>query len=133
MSKHETRMTRWYWKQVGGTLVEEFPAVKRGPTWSSRWLDGIIIKDGKNRIAKPSEVVIKGKDIIIIQTKNKRLGMILLGQALFSIGLMREHRPKSIESVALCAKTDTKLEPLLLKHKSCKVVVCPKRICRKTK
>ena len=28
MSKHETPMTRWYWQQIGGTLVEEFVAVK---------------------------------------------------------------------------------------------------------
>jgi hypothetical protein len=30
-------MTRWYWRQVGGTLIEEFPAVRRtkncGPFW----------------------------------------------------------------------------------------------------
>ena len=29
MSKLETPMTRWYWKQVGGTLIEEYPAVRR--------------------------------------------------------------------------------------------------------
>ena len=35
MSKHETPMTRWYWRAVNkrqGLLIEEFPAVKRdGP------------------------------------------------------------------------------------------------------
>jgi hypothetical protein len=31
MSKHETPMTRWYWRQVGGTLIEEFVAVEKGP------------------------------------------------------------------------------------------------------
>jgi hypothetical protein len=29
MSKLETPMTRWYWHQVGGTLIEEFCAVRR--------------------------------------------------------------------------------------------------------
>jgi hypothetical protein len=28
MSKHETPMTRWYWQQVGGTLIEEFVAAQ---------------------------------------------------------------------------------------------------------
>jgi hypothetical protein len=27
MSKRETPMALWYWEQIGGTLVEEFPAV----------------------------------------------------------------------------------------------------------
>ena len=31
MSKHETQMTRWYWEERKGTLVEEFCAVPRGP------------------------------------------------------------------------------------------------------
>lgn len=29
MSRRETPMTRWYWKQVGGTLIEEFCVVER--------------------------------------------------------------------------------------------------------
>ena len=31
MSKNETPLTRLYWESIGGTLVEEFPAVRRGP------------------------------------------------------------------------------------------------------
>jgi hypothetical protein len=31
MSKLETPMTRRYWKRVGGTLLEEFLVVPRGP------------------------------------------------------------------------------------------------------
>lgn len=51
MSKHETQMTRWYWQQVGGILIEEFPVLHRGSSWSHRLLDGLIIKNGdhKNR------------------------------------------------------------------------------------
>lgn len=133
MSKHETQMTRWYWKQVGGTLIEEFPALHRGSSWGRRLLDGLVIKNGDHKIAKPTEVSIEGKDVIIIQTKNSRLGMYLMGQTLFSIELLRDHKPKSIESIALCSKTDTVLEPLLLKHNDCKVVVCPQDICHLTR
>ena len=33
MSKHETLLTRRYWKEIGGTLIEEFEAVplRRNP------------------------------------------------------------------------------------------------------
>ena len=52
MSKHETPLTRRYWDKVGGTLVEEFPVVKRSTTSAQRLLDGLIVFDGKIRIAK---------------------------------------------------------------------------------
>lgn len=113
MSKNETPITRAYWQKTGGTLIEEFPVVKRGKNHSGRWIDGIIILNEATRIAKPSEVDINGKDIICVQTKKGRLGMYLLGQALFSKRLLEVHfNPKSILSVALCEKTDAVLEPL---------------------
>ena len=39
MSKRETPMTRWYWRQVGGTLCEEFLAVPGSKTAGQRLLD----------------------------------------------------------------------------------------------
>ena len=69
MSKHETPMTRWYWQQVGGTLIEEFVAVKGTSKCGVRVLDGVIIKDGDFTIAKQSKVSLDGKDVIVIQTK----------------------------------------------------------------
>jgi hypothetical protein len=126
-------MTRWYWQQRGGTLVEEFPAVKRGPTWSPRWLDGLILLGGSHRIAHVSEVSIEGQDVVIVQTKNSRLGMYLMGQTLFSIELIRPFSPKSIESVALCSADDTILRPLLERFPECRVVVCPAEICSLSK
>jgi len=83
MSKLETPMTHWYWKHVGGTLIEEFCAVRRSSTCGVRLLDRVIIKGGEFRIAKQSEVSLEGKDIVIVQTKNARLGMYLMGQAFF--------------------------------------------------
>lgn len=52
MSKNETWMTRWYWNQVGGTLVEEFLAVRRTETCGQRLIDGVIIRGDKKRLAK---------------------------------------------------------------------------------
>ena len=43
MSKRETPMTLWYWQQIGGALVEEYPVVSRSSTQGNRQLDGLII------------------------------------------------------------------------------------------
>ena len=112
MSKKETPLTRKFWKEVGGTLVEEFHAVRRGPDRGPRLLDGVIVLGGPHCIAKTKEVDVEGEDIIVVQTKANRLGMYLLGQALFSRELMKPFRPKSIETVAICTKGDSVLEPI---------------------
>ena len=125
MSKNETPMTRWYWKQVGGTLIEEFIAVYGGADRGIRVLDAIILPSGEFRIAKQHEVSIEGKDIIVVQTKAGRLGMHLLGQALFSAQLVQRFRPRSVLSVALCSKDDAVLRPLFEQYPGTKVVVCP--------
>ena len=118
-------MTRWYWQQVGGTLIEEFVAVKRTSKCGVRVLDGVIIKDGDFRIAKQSEVSIEGKDVIVIQTKARRLGMYLMGQAFFSAQLIKRFKPHSVVSVALCSQDDSELRPLFEQYPNMKVVVCP--------
>jgi len=112
MSKHETRLTRKYWETIGGTLIEEFPVVTRTKESAQRLLDGVIILGEKTQILKAHEVEIQGKDVVVIQTKANRLGMNLLGQAVFSAELMKTHKPKSIKSVAICVLGDSVLEPL---------------------
>jgi hypothetical protein len=116
-------MTRWYWKQIGGTLVEEFCAVPGSCSCGRRQLDGVIIKRGKFRIAKQSEVAVRGRDIVVVQTKASRLGMYLLGQAFFSAHLMRRFKPRSIESIALVTEDDAVLRPLFERYKGMRVVV----------
>lgn len=56
MSKHETPITRWYWQQVGGTLIEEFEAVKASSESGRRVLDAVIIPGGENRVARQKAV-----------------------------------------------------------------------------
>ena len=116
MSKRETPLTRRFWKETGGTLVEEFLAVKSGPNQGKRLLDGVIILDAPHIIAQSREVEITGKDIVVVQTKTGRLGMYLLGQALFSRHLMEPFQPRSIRTVAICTKGDASLEPLAEKY-----------------
>ena len=123
MSKNETPLTMRYWRSVGGSLVLEFPAVKRTENSGQRLIDGVIVFDGKTRIAGANDVQIEDKDIIVVQTKAHRLGMYLMGQALFSIGLMKRFKPKSIRSVAVCTRHDEELEELLRLHNDIEVVV----------
>ena len=113
MSKRETPLTRRYWQEIGGTLIEEFLAVRRGPNQGRRLLDGVVILGSRHLIANygDGEVEIENRDIVVLQTKASRLGMYLLGQALFSRHLMMPFRPRSIDTVAICTKGDAVLEP----------------------
>jgi hypothetical protein len=116
MSKHETPLTRRDWEEVGGTLIEEFPAVLRGSGNAQRLMDGVIVVGEPKRIVRPSEVSIKGKGIIVLQTKANRLGMNLMGQAIVSKKLMERFEPKSIRSVAICSEGDSVLEQYLAEY-----------------
>ena len=55
---------------------------------------------------------IEGKDVISVQTKGTKLPMSLMGQALFSKDLLEMHKPRSIQSVAICASGDALLEEI---------------------
>jgi hypothetical protein len=125
-------MTRWYWRQVGGTLIEEFCAVRRSSTCGTRLIDGVIVKGWESRIARPSEVSsesLEGQDLIVVQTKATRLGMYLMGQAFFSAQLMQRFKPRSVESVALVAQDDSELRPIFEQYHGMHVVVCPPGEC----
>jgi hypothetical protein len=52
-----------------------------------------------------------------------------MGQTLFSKQLLERFEPKSVESIALVAKDDDILRPLLEQHDGCRVVVCPEDVC----
>ena len=119
MSKRETPLTRRYWESVGGTLMEEFRAVRGSATQGYRVLDGVIVVGGPRRILDRSEHAqqeLHGRDIIVVQTKAGRVGMNLLGQALFSRELMRSFGPRTVMSVALCERDDATLRPLAEKY-----------------
>ena len=121
-------MTRWYWKQVGGTLIEEFHAVRKSPTNARRLIDGVIIHGGETKIAKSPDVDLSGKDVTVIQAKANRLGMYLMGQAFFSAAIIRKLNPKTIKSVALCKHDDAVMRELLERHDGMEVVICPPEV-----
>ncbi len=116
-------MLRRYWEKIGGILIEEFLAVRKAADRAPRYIDGIIIRSQQRRIAEPGEVIsLRGEHITVVQVKTGRLGMYLMGQALFSIDLMRAFEPASVESVALCEQSDAVLQPLFERHPNCRVV-----------
>ena len=123
MSKHETPLTRWYWNQVGGLLIEEFAAIKADSRRAKRHLDGLIVLDEPNGVARSIEFDLKGRDVIVIQAKASRLGMSLMGQCLFSRDLVLGLGARSVRSIALCIEDDSSLRPLLERHEGCEVVV----------
>jgi hypothetical protein len=135
MTQRETEMTRWYWKeQVGGLLIEEFTIVRGTKENGRRVVDGLIVLgEKKKRMTPGSQLDITGKDVVILQTKNSRLGMYLMGQTFFSAKLIRRLKPRSVKSVALCASDDAILRPMLEAYKGCEVVVCPENVCQKAK
>ena len=114
MSKRETPMTRRYWERVRGTLLEEYLIVRSNPGVGRRMIDAVIIEDGDHRIASRGETVsLDGHDIVVVQTNALRLGMYLLGQAFFSRELIKDRfAPRSIRTIALCARDDAILHPI---------------------
>ena len=132
MSKHETPMTEWYWRKVlkQGTLIKEYVAVERAEDGSNarRLMDGLVIMSGPFEISDDVHQNITDKDVVIIQSKNKRLGMSLMGQTLFSRGLILKKKPKSVRSVALCREDDKEMHALLLAHPGMEVYICPAEV-----
>ncbi|HAS43550.1 MAG TPA: hypothetical protein DCS93_23930 [Microscillaceae bacterium] len=116
MSKHETWRTRLYWEQVGGLLIEEFIVVKGNKNQGKRALDGLIVLNEEKAIHNGNTYDIKGKDVIVIQTKAHRIGMYLLGQAYFSKLLIEKLQPRSVKSVAICGNNDAIMAKLAEAH-----------------
>jgi hypothetical protein len=132
MSKNETPMTRWFWREVlkRGTLIEEYVAVEEAADGSNapRYMDGLVILDGPFEISNDVRRDIAEKDVVVIQSKSKRLGMYLMGQTLFSRDLILAKGAKSVRSVAVCRKDDKVMRPLLLAHKNIEVHFCPPEV-----
>jgi hypothetical protein len=108
-------MTLRYWESIGRTLIEKFLLVPRGVNQGQRLADAVIIPNGPVRQVPAGQrsIALKGEDVTVVQTKASRLGMYLLGQALFSKQLLeRFHEPGTVWSVALCSRGDDVLEPL---------------------
>jgi len=121
MSKHETKMTRWYTKTryPKGFLMEEYLALPQGKKNGKRLMDGVIV------FRKPfmKRKLIKGERVVVIQSKNRRLGMGLIGQVIVSRDLVERSGANVIKSVGVCTEIDTVMHKMLRKHPKCRAVV----------
>lgn len=119
MSKHETPLTRGYWRKLDdGIMYEEFPVVSaRAGLQSRRAIDGVVVLGRAPRIASCDEnkdLSLDGEDVVVIQTKATRLNPYVLGQALLSVDLIKlRWTPRSIRSVLVCLEDDPELRPFI--------------------
>ena len=79
-----------------------------------RAVDAVIIVGGDKRIASRAESIsLLGRDLIVVQTKARRLGMSLLGQSLlWRLLIGDQFAPRSTRAVALCVADDAVLRPI---------------------
>jgi hypothetical protein len=69
-------------------------------------------------------VSLAGQHVIVVQAKASRLGMYLMGQAIFSAELVRTRfAPASLRSVILCSKDDSVLRAFLVSYPEVEVVI----------
>ncbi len=135
MSKHETPMTEAFWDTLDrGAFIPEYPLVQGAPDRSPRQADAVIFPDkprGRARFADfPS---LAGHNVIVVQTKIGRMGMYLMGQALFSARLAQAAGAATVRSILLCHEPDGALMPLLAPFPKVEVWVCDSddpAICR---
>jgi hypothetical protein len=116
MSKHETPMTEGFWQsQAPGLFIAEYPLVQRGADRAQRLVDGLILPDEPNGRGKwHDHVSLTGKRVIVVQTKPGRMGMYLMGQAVFSARLaLARGAAAPVRSILLCHRSDAALLPLL--------------------
>ena len=124
-------MTRWYWRTVNGRqglLIEEFPAVKRDGARgkNKRHIDGVIVlgqKAERRGPRKGDRELVRGKRVIVIQSKARRLGMSLIGQVVVSSKLLEVLGADVIQSVGVCKEDDKVLHEVLKTFDKCGAII----------
>jgi len=116
MSKLETPITEGFWRSiVGGTFMAEYPLVRKSPNNGCRMADAVILPDGppEHVMDRRRYLPLTGRDVVVVQTKVTRMGMYLMGQAVFSAELARRAGAASVRSILLCPQADAVLLPML--------------------
>jgi hypothetical protein len=71
--------------------------------------------------------LLKGERVVVIQSKNRKLGMGLIGQVIVSRDLVARLGVKVMKSVGVCTEMDTVMHRMLRKHPRCRAVVYKER------
>lgn len=108
-------MTEGFWQAASpGAFIPEYPIVRRTKDQASRWIDALILPEEPHGRARATDYPdIHGRNVVLVQTKVGRMGMYLMGQALFSARLALAVGAKPVRSILLCHKADAALVPLL--------------------
>ena len=105
---------RFLAKQALGLFFAEYPLVIRDVDRATRLVDGLILPDEPHGLDNWRDYAsLAGRQVIVIQTKISRMGMYLMGQALFSARLAISAGAASVRSILLCHRSDGALLPLL--------------------
>jgi hypothetical protein len=87
-------------------------------------LDAVILPALPRQVAHWRDVSLAGQRVVVVQAKASRLGMYLMGQAIFSAQLVRTRlAPANVRSVILCSKGDNVLQAHLALYPEVEVVV----------
>ena len=131
-NQYEPKMTKAYWakRREKGTLYLEYPIC-------GRRIDGLIVLDDGNTSKEPKSAKhapkldeLRGKQVIVLQTKRKKLGMGVAGQAIVSRALLILKGIHVRESVALCLEIDPTILPVLKLYGCNAAVVNDSRITK---
>jgi hypothetical protein len=115
MSKLETPMTEGFWENhAKGAYIREYCLVRKGDGCARRLADAVILPDEPHRRATMQDYPdLARRSVIVVQTKASRMGMYLMGQAVFSARLVMAQGAASVRSILLCIRPDSVLLPFL--------------------
>ena len=126
-------MTEAFWQlHANGAFLPEYPLVRRSADCSRRLCDAAILPDEPHGRARSQDYPsLSGRNVILVQTKCRRMGMYLMGQALFSARLALVCGARSVRSVLLCNSVDSALLPLLEPFPEVEVWTCSRdyKVC----
>ena len=108
-------LTGRFWETcANGAFLPEYPLVRRGLGRSQRLVDAVILPDEPyGRASVHDYPSLAGRNVVVVQTKRGRIGMYLMGQALFSARLALGCGAASVRSILLYRFSDSALVPLL--------------------
>lgn len=112
----ETALTRLIWKEIGGTLYEDFPLAIRGRSHGGapRTVHGLIDKGGPREISDRIHGNMAKKHLALVLAHSGPVGVFSTVEALAAVKLVDSHHlPRSVEGYIVCLKEDEVLRAVI--------------------